>query len=77
VCSSDLASIDDIDSLDEDLFVEIFNKLCDIEFEELLNTNATDYSDFPERCKMAIDIQDYMALQIDWDDDLGFEIDEP
>ena len=55
--------IDDVDSLDDEVFDEIYEKLCDIEIDEFVD------SDESERGDTAVEIMDYMAEQYDYDDD--------
>jgi len=62
-------SLEDLDSLDDEVFVNIYNKLCLIEEEEFA------YSNESERGDIAIEIQDYMAQQMEFED-LPEELDE-
>ncbi|MCL2121672.1 MAG: hypothetical protein FWH28_05415 [Clostridiales bacterium] len=62
-------SLEDLDSLDDEVFVNIHNKLCLIEEEEFA------YSNESERGDIAIDIQDYMAQQMEFED-MPEELDE-
>ena len=51
--------INDIDSLSDNMFDEIYEKLCDIEVKEFMN------SDNSIRGDIAVEIIDYMADQFD------------
>jgi hypothetical protein len=54
---SDEFNVNDIDSLDDDAFDTLYNKLSDIEIEEF------NYKDESERGDIAVAIMDYMAEQ--------------
>ena len=55
-------SLETLDALDDEVFADIHNKLCLIEEEEFSDLDES------ERGDIAVEIQDYMAEQMEFED---------